>query len=309
MLEFFSIIKSDINDLVNLFNTVFKYDNITKELLREKIFEEKSFLPEANFKVIQDGELCGFSVGFVRNQGGIITGWIKLLACEDQSTLGAITLEVFHRIEDILIQNGAKLIRFFDSFPNYYFPGIDPRYTALITLVETNGYKRQRDNVNMTVNLNKAPLETSSIEKLLLEKHNIVVRRATEEEYNSVLKFIEKEFSLWITEVSNSYKRIPIAVHIALQNDEVIAFSGYHGNNIGMGWFGPMGTTPACRGKGIGGILLKRCLEDLREQGFYEAIIPWVGPIGFYFKEVGAEVSRTFWNYRKEISTDTKIAT
>ncbi len=44
---------------------------------------------------------------------------------------------------------------------------------------------------------------------------------------------------------------------------KIIPFSGYSGNNIGMGWF---------------------------------------GPIGFYFKEVGPDVSRTFLNYRKEIN-------
>jgi len=304
MLEFFPIRKSDINDLVRLFNRVFKYDNITDKLLKEKIFEEDDFLPTANFKVLQNSKISGFATGFVRNQSGVLTGWIKLLACRDQLTLGQITMEVFHRIENILIQNGAKLIRFFDSFPNYYFPGIDPRYTELITLVESSGYKRQRDNVNMTVNLNKAPLGTVSLETLLFKNHNILVRRATEGDYNLVLEFIKKEFPLWIKEVSNSYKRIPIAVHIASLNGEIIAFSGYSGNNIGMGWFGPMGTTSTCRGKGIGGILLKRCLKDLREQGFYEAIIPWVGPIGFYFKEVGAEVSRIFWNYRKEVNAN-----
>ena len=40
---------------------------------------------------------------------------------------------------------------------------------------------------------------------------------------------------------------------------------------------------------------------DLRNLGYKKSIIPWVGPIGFYFKEVGAEVERVFWNYRKEI--------
>ena len=101
--------------------------------------------------------------------------------------------------------------------------------------------------------------------------------------------------------MANSFNQNPIAVHIALQNNHIIAFSGYHGNNIGSGWFGPMGTTSAARGKGIGGILLKRCLKDLRNLGYKKSIIPWVGPIGFYFKEVGAEVERVFWNYRKEI--------
>jgi predicted GNAT family acetyltransferase len=62
-----------------------------------------------------------------------------------------------------------------------------------------------------------------------------------------------------------------------------------------------MGTSEEARGKGIGAILLKRCLKDIKESGLDQSIIPWVGPIGFYYEKVGAEVSRVFWNYSKEI--------
>jgi GNAT superfamily N-acetyltransferase len=34
-----------------------------------------------------------------------------------------------------------------------------------------------------------------------------------------------------------------------------------------MGWFGPMGTHPDLRGLGIGSILLKRCLKDMKRNG------------------------------------------
>ena len=299
MINYQPITKNDLSDLVDLFNSVFIHDKITQKLLDEKIFGEKDLLPEATLKVLDGDSLIGFAVGFVRMQNDVLTGWIKLLACKDQSELGPVTLNTYKKIESILIDKGVKLLRFFDSFPNYYFPGIDPRYTSLITLVETNGYFKQRDNVNMIANLDKALLETKDLEKNLFDKYGTIIRRAAAEDYKKIMNFIEKDFPLWTTEVANSYKQNPVAVHIALENNYVIAFSGYHGNNVGTGWFGPMGTTPSCRGKGIGGILLKRCLKDLKDQGYSESIIPWVGPIPFYFREVNAIVDRVFWNYRK----------
>jgi GNAT superfamily N-acetyltransferase len=63
-----------------------------------------------------------------------------------------------------------------------------------------------------------------------------------------------------------------------------------------------MGTTEKAQGKGLGELLLKRCLQDLKTAGFKEAIIPWVGPIGFYFQKCSAKVDRVFWNYTKNIT-------
>ena len=79
----------------------------------------------------------------------------------------------------------------------------------------------------------------------------------------------------------------------------MIAFSAYETNNKGTGWFGPMGTTEKARGKGVGGILLKRCINDLKKSGFEKAIIPWVGPIPFYMHYINSPVKRIFWRYEK----------
>lgn len=62
-----------------------------------------------------------------------------------------------------------------------------------------------------------------------------------------------------------------------------------------------MGTRPDFRKMGIGEVLLKRCLVDMREQGHKRSIIPWVGPIAFYYDAVGAKVDRIFWRFKKEV--------
>jgi mycothiol synthase len=93
----------------------------------------------------------------------------------------------------------------------------------------------------------------------------------------------------------------PVSVHVAVVDGIVKAFSAHSANNTGTGWFGPMGTHPDLRGKGVGSILLKRCLEDLKHAGHSQAIIPWVGPIAFYSHFCGAVVDRVFWRYEKVI--------
>ena len=231
-----------------------------------------------------------------------MTGWIKLIATTDQKSMGPFLQQTFDKIEAKLLEKGAKTIRFFDSFPNYFLPGIDPRCTSLVTLLRKKGYERLRDNVTMTASLTSLNLDTEKKEKRLKDIHNIEIKRATGTDKLRVFDLVNKEFNLWSREITLAFQRNKNPLHIALSNQKVIAFSNHSCNNTGTGWFGPMGTTKEARGKGIGEILLKRCLTDLKNDGHTEAIIPWVGPIGFYYEKVGAQVSRVYWNFSKNFT-------
>jgi GNAT superfamily N-acetyltransferase len=83
-------------------------------------------------------------------------------------------------------------------------------------------------------------------------------------------------------------------VHLGLADGAIVAFAAHDGNNRGLGWFGPAGTLPEHRGKGLGECLLAHCLADVAERGQDETIIAWVGPADFYRRAVGAEIDRTF---------------
>jgi predicted N-acetyltransferase YhbS len=71
--------------------------------------------------------------------------------------------------------------------------------------------------------------------------------------------------------------------------------------NREWGWFGPMGTAAAFEGRGIGRVLLRRALGDLRAAGHRTAVIPWAGPVGFYRRHVPCPQARVFWQYRKRL--------
>ena len=302
MSNFQIIQKEDVKELARLFNSVFTYDHITPELMHEKIFDEDFFLEPANIKYVEDGKIKAFATGYVRTYRGKKTGWIKLIAAIDQKSLGSILEKTFERIENILIDHGVELIRFMDSFPNYFRPGIDPRYTSFVSLLHDQGYEKRRDNVNMIAELEGRDFETQAEEEKLQNNDQITIKRAGSDDQEMVIDFMKNEFSVWLSEVRKASDRKPIPLHIAIKNNKVIAFSAHNCNNIGTGWFGPMGTSPEARGKGLGAILLKRCLRDMQSAGLKKSIIPWVGPIGFYFQKVGAEVHRVFWNYQKEIA-------
>jgi GNAT superfamily N-acetyltransferase len=86
---------------------------------------------------------------------------------------------------------------------------------------------------------------------------------------------------------------------VACQGDRYIGFA-CHGSTR-RGWFGPMGTLESERGRGIGSVLLKRSLADMKTAGLVTARIGWVGPVRFYARSVGARVERVYWLYRKTL--------
>jgi hypothetical protein len=129
----------------------------------------------------------------------------------------------------------------------------------------------------------------------------IEVRRARPDD--PIMAFLQRHFALWQSEVQTMLGNSPVSLHVALRNKELLGFAGYDGNNLGTGWFGPMGTSPDHRGSGLGGVLLSRCLEDLQAQGLKRCTIPWVGPWRFYARQCGAFIDRVFWRYERSTTT------
>ncbi len=299
MITFHPLKKEDLKFLVDLFNEQYTWDPITESILNEKIFHEEFYDSDLNCIVKYHNRLAGFASSLIRKEAGETIGWIKLLATIDQQDSGRIIRTTFKKIERALKEKGASIIRFFDSFPNYFTPGIDPHYTALIALLEELGYKKRRDNVTMLVNLQTQSFNTTKKENSLAK--GITVKRAAETDKQKMMAFIDREFAIWKPEIKIAFEKDRPPLHIALKNNQIIAFANHSCNNIGTAWFGPMGTTKAARGKGLGEILLNRCLNDLKEAEFDQAIIPWVGPIGFYFNKCHAKVHRVYWNYVKTL--------
>ncbi len=296
--------ENDFEQILTLFNENSDYDKMTVALMREKI-DDPQFDPESFFVTETDGRIVGFMFGVQREIRGEKYGYIKLMVVHKDYRRQGIARGMFEKLEAYYIKCGVEIFRIYDTTANYWMPGIDPRYTAALCFAWRFGFERFVDTCNLNVDLQNQDWSMAAKEAKLL-KEGIIIKRADDTDKASLMRFIEKEFALWHDEVSMSFKSNPIAMHVAIVDGEVQAFSGHNGNNMGTGWFGPMGTDPALRGKGIGEILLKRCLQDMKDWGLANSIIPWVGPIGFYSHFSNAVISRVFWRFEKRLKGEGK---
>ena len=293
---------NDLERVAALLDNNFEYDSMSTSLLQEKIYDDPEYDPATILVAVENKTIIGFMQGVMRQIRGEIIGYIKLMAVDARRRREGIARAMYRRLEAHFREKDADKVRFYDVPFNYFMPGIDPRYTAALCFAMRMGFERFADTSNLLVELQTQDWSTRNEEEgLKIKDKRIEIKRAGENDKQILLDFIDTEFPLWRAEVTASFRSEPVAVHIALHDGKVKAFSGHNGNNIGTGWFGPMGTHPDLRGKGIGGILLKRCLADMKNWGLEYGIIPWVGPIDFYAHYANAYVDRVFWRYEKRL--------
>jgi ribosomal protein S18 acetylase RimI-like enzyme len=277
-----------------------QYDRFNESLLQEKLYLDPEWNPDLTWIAMENNKVVGFLQGVTRLISNVKYGYIKLIGVVPEMHRQGIGRQLFKTLENRLMEKQISNFRIYDVPLNYFMPGIDPRYTPAVCFAQKMGFSHTGEAVNMQVDLLQSDWNVSAQIENLKTKH-IEISRAGELDKVALFEFISEEWALWQNELAMAYLSNPISIFIAKLNGKIKAFSAYNGNNVGTGWFGPMGTHRDLRGKGMGNILLYLCLADMRQQGFKYSTIPWVAPIGFYSHYANASIDRVFWRFEKKI--------
>ncbi len=279
------------------------YDTFSMKLLEEKLFQNPR--PDIDrYRVHlarEGGEIIGFMQAVTRPSED--RAWLGMFATSRPHRRRQVASTLLRHILSDWRASGIHQVEALAMPGNYFTPGVDPRYTEALCFLEHHGFKRFDDCVNLIADLDTA-FETA-VEVSRLAETGVAIRRATADDGGLLDAFFADHFGqAWRLEAELALQREPPAMHLAIESNYIIAFSAHSSQNREWGFFGPMGTAPKARGRGIGRVLLQRCLNDLREAGHRTAMIPWVGPIGFYARHAGCRVERVFWRYRLEAIID-----
>lgn len=179
--------------------------------------------------------------------------------------------------------NGAQHLMIGAAPPWYLWPGIDLRWTAGLVLAESAGFADAGAALNMScpTSVRIPPPEA------------VTIRRVVDDaDADAVVALCRRAFApAWRKESARGIEHG--ACHGAFDASGALLGFATHSVNR-AGWFGPTGVDPDLQRGGIGGPLLAACLEDLQVAGYDRCEIAWIGPVGFYAKAAGAEISRTF---------------
>jgi len=295
---------ADLSALYELARAALVHDTFSLALLAEKLFaaprtpefEWLTFVAEVGRQPV------GFLQTVVRRPalgGGVgpPKAWVGLFAVDAAHRRRGVARRLLDRAAQTWPADTAE-VEVLAIPGNYFTPGLDPRYTAALCFLERCGFERFRDCVNLVGQLDHT-FDTAA-EEARLAADGIVIRRARDDDGPRLDAFFAAHFGAdWRFEAHLAHAQSPPALHLALRDDQIVAFAAHSGQNREWGFFGPMGTAPEARGLGLGRVLLWHCLNDLRAAGHRTALIPWVGPISFYHAWAGCRVARVFWRYRR----------
>jgi len=130
--------------------------------------------PHVGLIATRGSSTVGACIGSVtEDQDGAVEGFVDLLVIGRSSQRQGIGRQLVHAMEQQLASRGCQLIHLSGHSPYYAWPGIDIRYTAAVCFAEDLGYRRQECEVNMDVDLLRAPLDSRDAgERLLADQRD-----------------------------------------------------------------------------------------------------------------------------------------
>jgi len=259
----------------------------------------------------------GAPTAFVAREGGAGTAigvaavgarWLRVLAVAPAARGRGVGSALLARAEDAMRAAQPVTARALGEPGNYLAPGIDERNADAIAWLERRGWTRGAErNTNVLVDVRTNPRVSSARAAELAaaaRAHGYQIRRGHAGDVAGLIAAIAAGFGgAWPHEIARALAFDPPGVHVAidLQSGDYSGFAAHDGNNQGLGWFGPAGTWPDHRGKGLGEALLLACLVDVAA-AHDRCEVAWIGPRPFYEKAAGIVGERRFWPMTKSLA-------
>ena len=251
--------------------------------------------------VAVDGDrVVGLGVGALWPVADAVRASVRLLAVDPARRRRGIGTALLDALADGLRERGATVLRLGECAPVYLTPGVDLRLESGLAFAEATGFRVIGESVDLGVDL--AQDWATDADEARLRAEGVAVRRVSGDADRAALgRLLDAEWPAWHPEVALALAHDPPAVHVALRDGDALGFAAHSASHVGLAWFGPMGTAPAARGLGVGAVLLRRCLADLRAAGHPSATIAWAASLPFYEKTVGATVARRYRRFERAL--------
>ncbi len=257
--------------------------------------DDPTVLPDLRFVAVDGDTIVGFVVGCVR-QGRLV---IKFVAVLREWRRRGIASALLDRVEEAARQHGLQHSVAGGVGPLYFYPGVDLAEAPALSFFWRLGYDTDRvSRVDMRVDLEHTPLDVSSDIRSLADE-GLAARRVARDELAAVADLAGTHSNVWREEVEMSGENEPVSAFAVFDGEACVSFAVY--GVTGPHRFGPTLTHPDYRRRGLGALLLKCCLADLRSQGYGEAEISWAGPVQYYIRAVKATVHKVYWVFTKQL--------
>jgi len=177
---------------------------------------------------------------------------------------------------------GRKRVLISPYTPNYFIPGVDvDAYPEAMAFLQATGWQTTSMPISMRAELTgfRIPDDILELEERRANEDRIIVRPVLPYDLPELMPFIARHFGWdWFRFAQEYLLELfgpgsdEICFLVASQNGRIVGYCQQKRER-----FGPFGVAEEMRNKGIGRLLLFRCLATMLTRGFHCAWFLWTG--------------------------------
>jgi len=303
---------ADIPALFDIYKNAFPFEFVPYKRFLQTFFFEPNYREESVFVAEENGTIEGFVIAPIRRMPVLAgydanetRGYISSLAVRQKEKVTEVGGLLLDSAEKYLISNGKTAVST-GYAPQYICQGIEcdrcPEYAALY---KSRGYSFS-DSYAMRVDLGTfAPTEDIEAKRQALLADGFYVGPVKEEHITSLLDPNSPFSSVsWSYEFMSRLRDCDFErFSVCAIGDEVVAACCFGDSGSDGERFGPFGTDPAYRGRGIGAVILSDCLERMKSRGLCSAWLHWgptSGPAHHLYMKNAFKYEKHYETYSKK---------
>ncbi len=277
----------DEAELLDVWRRAMTHDRISADLFRTQVLLDPNFHPDNLPVAIVDGRVVGFVLCLTRQVPYFLQGldeaeaWITAFGVHPAYRRQGIGSALFDAVTSKLRAQQRKIVDISPYVPNYFVPGVDTRaYPDTIRfLQERIGFVTLYQAISMGADLTDfqiPPQVQARIDDAEAEA-GLIIRPIEPADIPDLMPFLIEHFGWDWFRFAQSYlleyfgdSPHRICFLIAREKGEVVGFCQQRNER-----FGPFGVRPDCRNRGIGRMLLFKCLEIMNAKQVFYAYFLW----------------------------------
>ena len=278
---------NDEQELLEVWHLSMPNDRVSESLFRTQVLLDPNFHPRNLLVAIKERRVVGFILSLTRQVPLFLQGlepdnaWITAFGVHPDYRQQGIGTSLFEHVIARLTKDGRKTLEISPYVPNYFVPGIDTKaYPETIKYLEEKfGFDTLYHAISMGANLTdfQIPQELQDRIRQSEDEDNLTIRPVSSHDIPDLMPFLIEHFgwdwfrhaqSYLLEYFGDSPHRICFLV--ARLNGEVVGFCQQKNER-----FGPFGVRPDCRGRGIGRMLLFKCLEIMSAKHVFFSYFLW----------------------------------
>jgi GNAT superfamily N-acetyltransferase len=233
-------------------------------------------------------------------------GWITAFAVHPKWRRKGIGTALLERAMQLFSEAKRSEVLISPYTPNYFVPGVDERnYAEGLTFLQRHGFEVIARPISMDANIVLFDYEPYAEREQKLQEQGIEIRNLQPHEVPSLMAFLKahmpgdwvrhaRDLLLDITKGLGDYDQFVVAWH----NGEIVGYCQFEGEH-----FGPYGVRSDMQGRGIGTVLMAKCLETMRRKGCHNAWVLWTSDetAQKVYSKFGFKETRRFAVLRKRL--------